>query len=211
MSDENATTIDLDDPEFQETTDYDPTQDINARTVPPELDLDGNVIDYDIKLSIGDNKAGKKEPYAMITKKGTKYVALQVKAQIQAPGELVHNSFVNFPFGSVSTMPFNGTNSMADLCRILGKHMPPKLSQMDQAAYVVSLLSDSPVVKGRIYWDAYCSNCSETVGQLVGERNWPEKKNSDGKVVGHISSIDCPKCKQEINASAKVKKFLVKS
>jgi hypothetical protein len=207
MSDESVLTVDLDDPALQEATEYDPTQDINVRVVPPELDSSGNVVDYLIKLSIGENANKKKEPFAKMTKGNKKYVGLVVKAQIVASGSPWDKAFVNYPFNGVTTISFNGTNSMADLARVLGKQMPPKLSQLDQAAYVVSLLESEPTVVGRIQWRTYCSNDEKEIPELVGEANWPEKKDDDDKIIGHLSVTKCPSCKDELQASAQIKRL----
>lgn len=207
MSATEVTTINLDDPDFQEQQIYDPEQDIDQRQPPPEIDLQGNVVDYLFRLTIGDNKQGEKKPFARQTKKGTKYLALIVKAQVVAEGQPFDKAFVQFPFSSVSTMIFNGTNSMANLARVLGNPMPANLSQLDQAAYIVSLLETEPLVPGQLEWRTYCSNCETDIHSLEGERNWPEKKDEDGNVVGHKSVAKCPTCNNELSASVQIKKL----
>src|SRR5215831_15117883 len=200
-------TIDLDDPAFKETTDYDPNQDQSVRIVPPELDLQKNSIQYDIKLSIGQNKAGDKMPYPAATGRGTKYLGLVVKAQVLCPGKPYDKAFVNYPYGTISTLVFNNTTSAADLCRILGKIMPPKLAQHDQMAYAVSLLEPSPTVQGRLEWGTFCTKCDKEIPQLTGESNWPEKK-VNGEYAGHEQAAICPDCKGEVHANARIKKLV---
>lgn len=207
MHEDESMIISLDDPEFQNQQVYDPEQDIDSRVPPPELDLNGNVRDYMFKLSIGENKQGEKKPYAAVSQKGTKYIALQVKAQVVAPGEPYDNAFVNFPFGAVTTIPFNGTNAMVDLSRKLGSPMPPKLGQLDQAAYIASLLESEPIVPGRLVWTGYCSNCKKEIPGLTGERKWPEKKDEQGNVIGHLSVTECNECGEDITANPKIKKL----
>ena len=201
-------TIDLDDPAFAETTDYDPNQDQSVRIVPPELDLAKNSIQYDIKLSIGANKSGEKAPYPGSTGRGTKYLGLVVKAQVLAPGKPYDKAFVNYPFGTISTLVFNNTTSAADLSRVLGKPMPVKLSQTEQMGYAMNLLKNEPVVQGRLEWGTYCTKCEKEIPQLTGESNWPEKK-LNGDYIGHEQTSACPDCKSEVNASARIKKLVV--
>jgi hypothetical protein len=208
--DEEVVTIDLDDPEFQSPSTYDPEQDIDLRIPPPELDLQGNAIDYVLKLSVGENPNKEKKPYAAMSKgKGTKYLALVVKAQVVAPGQIYDKAFVQYPFGMVTTIDFNGTNSMVDLARKLGSKMPVGLSKLDQAAFVHSLLQSEPTIPGRILWTAYCNSCKNDIAQLNGEARWPEKKDESGEVVGHLPVAECPECSQEVTANPKIKKLFV--
>jgi hypothetical protein len=209
MSDDKQTVvIDLDDPDFQQPGEYDPNQDMGARIAPPELDEDGNVIEHLIKLSIGE-KDGKKQPYGTESKKGNKYIALLVKAQVVAPGLPYDGSFVQFPFGMVTTTTFNGTNSMADLARLLGEPMKPKLPLYEVAANITSLLEGEPMLPGRLIWSGYCRKCEKDIPELTGEKRWPEKKDPEtGEVLGHLSLTDCPHCASEVEARVSIKRLL---
>ncbi len=204
---EQVKTIDLDDPEFSNPQDYDPEQDLEIRLAPPELDSNGNPIDYMIKLSIGENKEKKKAPYARQNDKGVKSLALNVKAQIQADGTPYHNAFVQFPFGGVSTQMYNNTNSVVNLSRLLGQKAPKNLSPLDQTARLVSILENEPILPGNITWAGYCSNCQKEQVELMGEGRWPEKKNEAGEVEGHLNVTTCPECAGELTAGVKIKRL----
>jgi thiol-disulfide isomerase/thioredoxin len=206
MSDENI--IDLDAPEFQESVNYDPTQDQDSRPTPPEFGPDGQRMDYVFKLFIKDNPKGEKAAYGKESEKGTKYIALNVGMQIIAEGQPYHKALVNFPFGGVSSMLFNGTTSMANLARLLGQPMPKGLSQVDQAAYVTSLLQAEPLVPGQIKWGTWCGNCKKEPSKLSGENNWPVKVDDLGQVVGHLNVSECPECNLEVTAQPKLLKLI---
>lgn len=208
MSTEQVT-YDLDSPEFSSPEIYDPTQDIDARVPPPELDEQGNVIDYIFKLSIGENKQGEKKPFAKVSANNKPYLALSVKAQAVAEGKTWDKAFVQFPFMGVNTLVgANGTNSMVDLANKLGHTMPSKLSMAEQAAYVMSLLQSEPTIGGRLQWRGYCSGCGKDIKALTGEKNWPEKFDADGNKMGHVSTVECNECGSDIQASTQIKKLV---
>lgn len=207
MSEENHEQIDLDDPSLRESGTYDPDQNIDERIPPPEIDTQGNAIEYMIKLSVGENPKGEKSFYAMRTKESNKpYVALKIKAQIVDPGQPWDNAFVQYPFGGVSTIQVNNTTSMADLCRRLGSKMPTGLSHIEQAEFMMQQLANDPILPGRIQWTGYCTGCKENKPKLSGERNWPEKLDGEN-VIGHISVLECEDCDTDIVASPKIKKL----
>jgi len=208
MSTSEETMIDLDDPEFQQPSEIDPNQDIDVRVIPPEIDANGNAIDYILKLSIGENKQGQKKPYAKVTSKGNKYLALNVKTQVVAEGQPFDNAFVQFPFGNVSTMPFSGTSSAANLARVLGSPMPAKASPLDQIACISALLEAEPKVPARLLWTGYCTSCEKEVPKLQGQKNWPPKVDESGEQVGNLQVAECPECGSDVNARANVKKIL---
>ena len=207
MTDE-VKTIDLDDPMFSEPGDYDPSKDIEERTPPPELDSNGNTKTYTLKLSVADNPKGEKKPYPKEMKNGKYCLALNINAQIVSDDEW-NNKFVPFPYGMVTTAPANGTTSAMDLARLLSvveDEIPTKLSALDQMAYVSSILDNEPEIGARFQWKAYCGNCKEEISALKGESRWPERKNADGKVIGHKASTDCPKCGNELTARVEIAK-----
>jgi hypothetical protein len=203
MSD--AKTISLDDPEFQNPQIYDPEQDISERIPPPELDTNGNALDYLFKLSIRVNKDGEKTYYPAITKKGNKYVALNIAVQIVDPDQPHDKAFVNMM--PLNTILYNNTSSMVDMARLLGVPMPQGLNPVQQAEFVKDLIATEPTIPGRIQWSAYCTNCDTEIPALAGERRWPEKKDEAGNVIGHEHVTDCPDCKTEVHANPKIDKF----
>lgn len=210
MSENEKMTVELDDPEFSNPIQYDPTQDAGARVTPPELDKQGNVIDYLLKFSVGENPQGVKKPYATVSGKGNKYIGLKVGVQVVAPGSPVDKSFVNYPYGGVTTSIFNGTTGMADLCRALGNTMPANLGAADMAAFTEAFLNSEPTGLGRIGWSGYCSIDKKEIPQLNGEKNWPEKKDEAGNVVGHESVAECPECGGDVEARVTLRRILPK-
>jgi hypothetical protein len=198
-------TISLDNPEFSNPQTYDPEQDIDERIPPPELDNQGNVLDYLFKLSTGPNKQGEKNWYPATTKKGNGYIALNVKVQIVDPGQPHDKAFVNMM--PLNTILYNNTSSMVNMARLLGSLMPQGLSPIQQGEYVKRLIDAEPVLPGRLQWSAYCTNCDTEIGALAGERRWPEKKDENGNVIGHEYNSECPDCKTEVHVNPKIDKF----
>jgi hypothetical protein len=206
MSNVYAQTISLDDEEFSNPVEYDPSQDQDIRIPPPELDSNGNAIDYLFKLSVADNKNGQKQPTPRQTQRGTKYLMLNVNCQIVQPGGQFDKAFVQLM--PPSTMTFNGTTSAANLARILGELMPKNLSHKDQMEFLMGLLASEPTLGGRVQWTGYCRACEKDIPALQGEKNWPEKKDEAGNVIGHEPVAICPDCHGEVTANVKVDKLI---
>jgi len=211
MSDDKDKILDLDDPSLKEPQEYDPEADTEAFIPAPELDENGNAKDYLLKLSLGENKLGTKKMYFKKDKNGNPFGVLMVDLSIVDPG----GAFDKFKLGGLNgrypntiVQSRSGGSPITNLCRLLKEAMPPKLSLEKQAAHVESLIAAEPTLMGNIQWKAYCTNCQEEVSKLTGERNWPEKKNEAGQVIGHIPKAECPTCKADVTPGVELKKFI---
>ena len=90
MSDEEI--ISLDDASLQEAQQYDPEADRDAFVPPPELDEQGNAIDYLLKLSLGENKFGKHAAYFKRDKNGNPMGILMVDIRVVQPNARLTSS-----------------------------------------------------------------------------------------------------------------------
>lgn len=193
--------IQLDDPSLQEAQQYDPEADRDAFIPPPELDPQGNVIDYLFKLSLGENKFGKREAYFKKAADGKPMGILMVDVRIVQPGGLFDNFKLNPEY--LNTYLIKGTNGFVNMARLLGSPMSKGLGVQQQAQHLEPLIAAEPILGGRLQWSAYCGNCEVEPKNLKGERGWPEK--SDG--IGHKPLAECGECGQELTPKVSVRRF----
>lgn len=199
--------IELDDPRLQENQHYDPEADANQFIPPPELDENGNVIDYLLKLSLGENKFKKREAYFKLDKNEKPMGILMVDISIVAPGSPFDKARLKPEYFNTYVNPRTNASSFTDLARILAaaghsEKMPSNLSVKDQASFLEPIIASEPTLTGRIQWGAYCPNCEEDKKKLLGERSWPEKEG------GHIPQAECPDCGTDLTPNVNLKRFI---
>jgi len=208
---EQEEVISLDDPSLMEAQVYDPEADRDAYIPAPELDPQGNAIDYMLKLSLGENKFKKKEAYFKNDKNGQPMGILMVDARIVQPGGDFDNSKLRAYYLNTYIDKKTKASGFTNTARLLFESgqapslMPKGLGVKAQADFLVPLIAAEPILGGRVQWNAYCGNCEEEKKQLIGERNWPEK---DGG--GHKSLVECPDCGTELVPGVGVKRFMEK-
>lgn len=198
---------DLDDPRLQEPQNYDPNADSQQFIPPPEIDENGNAIDYQIKLSLGENKKGNKRMYFKTDKNGRPFGILMVEARIVDPTGM----FDNFKLASVyPTTMTNRTSAseVSNLARVCGSPLPAGLTLKEIAEAIEPLLAAEPVVLARIQWTAYCRACDQEKGKLAGERNWPVKLDDQGNQICHTALKDCPDCGADLTPNIKIKRYI---
>lgn len=203
MSDDNKEEIiSLDDPRLQETQQYDPTADANQFIPPPELDENGNIIDYLLKLSLGENKFKKKETYFKKDKQDRAMGILMIDISIIDPGGKFDKARLAPEYLNTYVNLRTNASSFTDMARLLGSPMPKGLTLPEQAQHLESLIASEPIIGGRVQWTAYCGGCEEDKKSLVGEKKWPEKEG------GHVPLIECPDCGTELTPKVGVKRFI---
>src|SRR3977135_1184158 len=210
MSDENKKEeiIDLDDPRLQESQHYDPEADANQFIPPPELDEQGNVIDYLLKLSLGENKFKKREAYFKLDKNEKPMGILMVDISTVSPGSPFDKAKLNPEYFNTFVNPRTNASSFTDLARLLYKggfceKIPSNLSVKDQASFIEPVVASEPTLTGRVQWTAYCPNCEEDKKSLQGERKWPEKEGG-----GHLPMVECPDCGTDLTPKVSLKRFI---
>ncbi len=204
MSEEKDKILDLDDPSLKEAQQYDPEADYNAYVVVPELDDAGNVIEYQLRLELGENRFKEKRMYFKRDKNGDPFGILRVDMSIVQPGGQFDKSRLKAEYMN-TIMRQRGkekTSAIINLCRLLKSPMPKGLSLAEQGTYTEKLLAGAPILSGTVQWTAYCGNCEEDVKELTGERNWPEAEGG-----GHIAKAECPTCNTDLVPGVKVKRF----
>lgn len=206
MSDEDGI-LDLDDPSLSEAQTYDPEADTDAYIPPPELDLEGNAIDYQLKLSLGENKLGTRQTYFKKSKAGKPFGILMVDLAIVQPGGAFDNARINSEWLMTLVQQRTGGSTLGNVCRLLGSPMPLNLNPKEMGEFGEGLIASEPILPARIQWIARCRSCEKDIGKLTGERNWPEKVNAEGQVVGHLAESTCPDCGSEVRANVEVKRF----
>jgi len=209
MSDEDGI-LDLDDPSLSEPQTYDPEADTDAYIPPPELDPEGNAIDYMLKLSLGENKHGTRQTYFKKDKNGKPFGILMIDLTIVQPGGLFDNMKLRAIY-PMTMIDRSGGSRLGNICRLLGSPMPPGLNPKEMGGFAEGLIAAEPILPARLQWKCYCGNCEKEIGKLLGESKWPEKVNSDGEKVGHLGEARCPDCQGEVRAGVEVKRFYAAS
>lgn len=197
--------ISLDDPSLMEAQQYDPEADRDAYIPAPELDPQGNAIDYMLKLSLGENKFKKREAYFKKDKSGNPMGILMIDVRIVQPGGAFDNFKLKSDYLNTYIDKRSNASGFTNMARLLGSPMAKGLSVKGQADFLVPLIAAEPILGGKVQWNAYCGNCGEEKKQLFGERNWPEKEGG-----GHKSLVECPDCGTELVPGVGVKRFLEK-
>lgn len=200
--------IDLDDPSLQEAQQYDPEADRDLFIPPPEMDSDGNVIDYVLKLSLGENKFKTHRTYFKEGKQGPMGV-LMVDLTIADPGSPFEGFKLSPKYLNTYIDRRSNASDFTNIARLLGNPMPKGLGVKAQAEHVEPLIGAEPLLGGRIEWAApFCRNCEEEKPVLRGERKWPEKKDDEGRVIGHIPLEQCPDCGGDLVPKIELKRFI---
>ena len=209
MADEEI--ISLDDPSLAEAQQYDPEADRDAFVPPPELDAQGNAIDYLLKLSLGENKFGKHAAYFKRDKNGNPMGILMVDIRVVQPNGPFDKFKLNSDYLNTYIDKRTNASGFTNMARLLGSPMPKGLGVQQQAEHLEPLIAAEPILPGRLLWDApWCGNCEEEQASLKGERNYPEKKDDSGSVIGHLAKAECPSCGQDLIPKIVVKKWLEK-
>lgn len=207
--------IDLDDPRLKESQNYDPEADYSAFIPPPEIDSEGNAIEYFFKLGIGEKKIEGKDPikgmYFKSTEKSGTYGVFPLTLELVQPGGDFDRFKLGMEYPHTIIDKRKGTSQIVDLMRLLGEPMPKGLDLAQIKQYVEGVIAANPILPGRIVWGApYCTNCQKEYDSLAGERKWPEKKDEQGKVVGHVAKVECPECNTDLTPKVKVKRYFPK-
>ena len=208
MSDTKDDILDLDDPRLKEPQSYDPEADADAFIPIAELDSKGNVIDYLLRLSLGESKYNGKHMYFKQTDKSGVYGVLMIDLNIVDPGGLFDKAKLRSQYLTTIVQKKTNASGITNLARLLKSPMAKNLSLQDQAEHIEKLLGAEPTLLGNVQWRTYCSNCEEEISRLVGERNWPEKKDEAGNVIGHIPKAECPTCKGDVVPNVELKRFI---
>lgn len=219
MSDDNEKEkiIDLDDPSLQEAQQYDPEADRDLYVPPPELDQDGNAIDYLLKLSLGENKFKTHKTYFKKDKQDRPMGILMIDLTIQDPGQPFDGFKLSPKYLNTYVDRRSGASDFTNIARLLGNPMPKGLGVKAQAEHVEPLIGSEPLIGGRIEWGSpFCRNCEEEKDSLRGERKWPEKYATDDNgevlepkvVIGHIPLKPCPDCGSDLVPKVELKRFI---
>lgn len=207
--------LDLDDPRLREKQEFDPDADGDAYIPPPELDSNGQAITYRVKLSLGENTDeqvkkvfGERGMYFKSSEKSGQFGVLRIESEIVDPGGVFDKFKLNSEWLTTLVNQRTGTSPVANLMRILGSPLKRGSSLQEQRKHVAKVLAGNPQCDARIQWQARCGTCEEDIKSLSGERNWPEKKDEEGNVIGHEAQDQCPDCKGDVIARVATRKRL---
>ena len=214
--------LDLDDPRLSESKEINPDADYNQYLIPPEFNDVGKIIEYDLRITLGENdeeKTGvKKGMYFKSTKKSGVFGVLKIEHQIVDPGGEFDG--YRIPAQWLTTIIRNGTDAVANLCRLADDPMPKKITPLQEKEHAERVLGSGPIVRAKLGWQppswqdketgeqvSGCSQCHTKIEGLFGQRNWAVRDES-GEVTGYSPIQKCDTCGSDVYAKPIVKRFL---
>lgn len=133
-------------------------------------------------------------------KYNVEYMRANIEARIVAPGDSSDDKPL---FDNPSTQVFasSGTSKIVGILQALGMTgIPPRGKIHEYARFLQPYLEHEAEVDVMTQWEAYCKDCEKSI---KGMRRFPT--NGDG---GHKGAIECPGCGAELNAQARISKYM---
>lgn len=195
---EAAAVVDINDLSL-DSTEVEVNPDADAFAFPPPPPESGNP--YRVKLT-GDAKKWKSSK----DKNGNAYLLAPLEAKIVAP-ETPNDGKVLFDGGFLSTSPGpSGTSRVAGLLKLIyeqrgqGETVPIRAKQQDFAKLLQTEFDRETEIGAVIQWEAYCKDDDK---RIRGEKRF--KQRQDGS---HQGTIECPGCGGELQAQARIQKYV---
>lgn len=172
---------------------------VDAFAFPPPPPESGNP--YRVKLT-GEAKKWK----AGTDKNGNKYLLAPLEAKIIAPDKPEDGKSL-FDGGYLSTSPGpNGTSRVVGLLSVIyeqrgqGETIPKRATQQDYAKLLQAEFDRETEVGAMIQWEAYCKDDEKRV---KGEKKFPQRADKT-----HEGSIKCKECGGELQAQARIQRYV---